>query len=256
MGLVMPNAPSLDLFPGHDGTHIAVHRTGAGRPVVMIHGLASSATLNWIKYGTAEALAGAGFEAIMIDLRAHGRSEAPRDPAAYPPDVAVLDVEAVLAALDLPVFDLVGYSLGARISAMLVTRGQRPGRLVLGGMGLEGLTQWRKRRDWFLAALDRWDVARAGDPDYLSIAFMKTTKADPEALRLLLRSMDDFPAERLSDVVSPTLVLCGEDDLDNGSAPRLAVALPQARLANVPGNHMSCITKPEFGAAMAAFLAG
>jgi pimeloyl-ACP methyl ester carboxylesterase len=251
----MTDAPSLDFLPGHGGARIAVHRLGAGRPVVMIHGLASNAALNWLKYGTAAALAQAGFEAVMIDLRAHGRSDAPTDPDAYPRDVAVRDAEAVLATLGLGPFDLVGYSLGARICAMLVARGARPGKLVLGGMGLEGLTQWRRRRDWFLAALDRWDVARPGDADYLAIAFMKTTKADPAALRLLLASMDDFPAERLAAVIVPTLVLAGADDSDNGSARALADALPDARLATVPGNHMSCITRPEFGAAIQAYLA-
>jgi len=244
----------LEIVPGHGGTGIAVHRLGAGRPVLMIHGFASNATTNWIRYGHAAALAAAGFEAIMIDLRAHGRSEAPRDPAAYPRDVAVLDVEAVLAALGLGVFDLVGYSLGARISTMLVERGLQPRRLVLGGMGLEGLTGWAVRRDHFLAMLERFDVSRLGDEDFLAIQFMKQMKADPVALRLLLLSMGDMPAETLDSVTTPTLVVCGSEDRDNGSAQALVDALPDARLELVPGTHMSAVTKPELGAAIAAFL--
>ena len=67
---------------GHLGTRLAIHRLGSGRPLLLLHGLFSSAQVNWIKYGTAAQLAEAGFEAIMPDLRAHGASEAPHDPAA------------------------------------------------------------------------------------------------------------------------------------------------------------------------------
>jgi pimeloyl-ACP methyl ester carboxylesterase len=251
----MTDLPRLEHCPGHGGTRIAVHRLGAGRPVVMIHGLASSSALNWLKYGTAAAIAAAGFEAVMIDLRAHGGSDAPADPAAWPRDVAVRDVANVLAALGLSAFDMVGYSLGARICAMLVAGGLAPGRLVLGGMGLEGLTHWHVRRDWFRAALDHWDSARPGDADYLAIAFMKTMKSDPVALRRLLDSMADFPIASLASITVPTLVLAGAEDRDNGSAQALAETLPDARLATVPGNHMSCITQAAFGAAIVGYLA-
>ena len=58
------------------GAKLAVHRIGEGRPVVLLHGLFSSALVNWIKFGHAAKLAAAGFEAIMPDLRAHGQSDA------------------------------------------------------------------------------------------------------------------------------------------------------------------------------------
>lgn len=251
----MPTAPSVEFVPGHGGVPIAVHRLGAGRPVLLLHGLASNATINWMRYGTAARIVEAGFEAVMLDLRAHGSSGAPTDAAAYPPDVLRLDVEAVIAALGLGNYDLVGYSLGSRLAAMLVVAGARPGKLILGGMGLEGLTDWLSRRAFFLAALERWDVARPGDRDYLAIAFMKTVGIDRDALRPLLMSMSDFPIEMLARIVVPTLVLSGADDTDNGSAQALSQALPHAELAIVPGNHMSCITKAEFGTAIAEHLA-
>jgi pimeloyl-ACP methyl ester carboxylesterase len=53
----------------------------------------------------------------------------------------------------------------------------------------------------------------------------------------------------------PTLVVCGTEDEDNGSAQDLAVALADARYEAVPGTHMSSVTKPQFGEAIAAFLA-
>lgn len=71
-------------FESFDGTRLAVHREGEGKPVILLHGLFSSAWMNWIKWGHATRLAEAGFEAIMLDFRVHGESEAPLSPEAYP----------------------------------------------------------------------------------------------------------------------------------------------------------------------------
>ena len=251
----MSNEPQLAIVPGHGGVGIAVHRLGAGRPVVMLHGLASSAWINWIRYGHSAALARAGFEAVMLDLRCHGDSEAPRDPAAYPSEVARLDIEAVLAALDLGPFDLVGYSLGARLSVALVAHGLRPRRLVLGGMGYETLTHWSARRDHFLAMLKRFEITMLGDDDYLAIQFMKQMKVDPVALALLLRSTGDISPDFLAAATMAALVVAGSEDREIGSPALLAERLPDARYEAVPGNHMNCVTKPEFGAAIVAHLA-
>jgi len=251
----MTNAPTTDFLSGHDGTSIAIHRLGAGRPVVMLHGLASSAQMNWIRYGAAQRIADAGFEAIMIDQRVHGQSAAPQGEGDYPPDVMALDMEAVIPALGLRAFDLIGYSMGSRLSVKLIERGLAPERLILGGMGVESLTNWQPRRDHFLGILDRFDSAERGDPDFLAISFMRSMKVDPVALRRLLLSMIDIAETALATITMPTLVVCGEKDDDNGSAEALAAALPDASLRIIPGNHMSAITLPEFGAAMADYLA-
>ena len=252
----MTSEATVDFLPGHDGAQLAIHRLGRGRPVVLLHGLSSNAWFNWIRYGTAKRLADAGFEAIMIEQRVHGRSAAPQAASAYPADVMALDMEAVIPALGLGAFDLVGYSMGSRLSVALVRRGMQPRRLVLGGMGLEGLTHWAPRRQFFLDALERFDTAKPGDRDYMAIQFMKTVKIDPVALRHLLLSMTDIALDDLAALTMPTLVLCGADDTDNGSADELVAALPNAERGTIPGGHMSCITFPDFGEAIAAYLAG
>ena len=240
---------------GHLGTRLAIHRLGSGRPLLLLHGLFSSAQVNWIKYGTAAQLAEAGFEAIMPDLRAHGASEAPHDPAAYPPDVLVKDAMALVAALGLTDYDLAGFSLGARTALAAVLAGLTPRRLVLGGMGLEGLTGWARRSAHFIDAIDRFGTIERGDPAFVAQAFMKSQKVDRVAARLLLGSVQDIGQGSLTALTMPALVVCGADDSDNGSAPALADALPDGRYAEVPGNHMSSVTKPEFSAAIAPFLA-
>jgi pimeloyl-ACP methyl ester carboxylesterase len=245
---------SVDFMKGAGGALLAVHRMGAGRPVVLLHGLFSSAQVNWIKFGTAERLVAAGFEAIMPDLRAHGQSAAPHDPVAYPPDVLVQDVQALVAALELTDYDLVGFSLGSRTAVRGVLAGLTPRRLVLGGMGLEGLSGWARRSAHFIDAIDRFGTIPRGDPAYVAQNFMKSMQIDRVAARLLLQSVDDTAEAALAEVTMPTLVVCGSDDQDNGSAEALTERLPNAVYRAVPGTHMSSVTKPEFGAAIAGFL--
>ena len=239
-----------------DGTELAVHRLGEGRPVLLLHGLFSSAEMNWIRFGHAAKLAEAGFEAIMPDLRAHGASAAPHDPSAYPPGVLVRDVEAVVAGLGLTDFDLVGFSLGARTAAGAVVEGLAPRRLVLAGMGLEGLAGWARRSAFFIDAIDRFDEVRQGDPAYFAVQFMKTMKVDRTAARLLLGAVTDLSVADLARITMPTLVVCGDKDGDNGSPQKLVDALPNARFEQVPGTHMSSVTEPALGEAIARFLAG
>jgi pimeloyl-ACP methyl ester carboxylesterase len=246
--------PTTEFVEGWDGARLAVHRVGEGPPVLLIHGLFSSAQVNWIKYGAAALVAAAGFEAIMPDLRAHGESDAPHDPAAYPGDVLVRDLLALVEALGLETFDLVGFSLGARTAVRGVLAGLRPRRLVLGGMGIEGLTGWARRSAFFIDAIDRFEEIGRGDPAYFAQAFMKTQRVDRVAARLLLGSVDDTPPDALGGIATPTLVVCGAEDQDNGSGPALAAALPDARFEEIPGTHMTSVTKREFGAAIANFL--
>ena len=244
------------MIEGHGGTPLAVHEMGEGRPVVLLHGLFSDANTNWIKFGSAATIAARGFRVIMPDFRVHGQSAAPHERAAYPTDVLKLDVEALIAALGLDDFDLCGFSLGARTTALLLANGLRPRRAVLAGMGLQGLSGWAKRRDFFLSVIaDRNEIQR-GDPRWLSLQFMKTMKIDPEAATLLLGTFGDVEPADLARIDVPVLVLCGEDDRDNGSPEALVDALPDARLVFVPGTHMSSVTKPELGHAIADFLAG
>jgi len=88
-----------DSFQAIDGVEIAWRETGQGRPLLLIHGFMSEADTNWIKYGHAAALANAGYRVIMPDLRAHGLSANPHDPAHYPRDILADDQFALLAHL-------------------------------------------------------------------------------------------------------------------------------------------------------------
>ena len=244
-------------FRASDGETLAWHEQGAvgGRPVVLLHGLFSNAQTNWIRFGHAETLAARGYRVIMPDLRGHGTSARPHDPSAYPPDILVKDGFDLLEHLGLTDYDLGGYSLGARTAVRMVLLGARPRRLVIAGMGYDGLVNTGRGAAHFRSVLSGLGSHERGSPKWLAEAFLKTTGGDPEALLPLLGSFVDSDPEDLASIDMPTLVVAGVDDNDNGSAATLADRLAGARFVEIPGNHMSAVTDRALGHAIADFLA-
>ena len=237
-----------------DGVELVYHELGEGRPVVLLHGLFSDANMNWIKFGHAARIASAGFRVIMPDLRAHGLSGRPHGAEHYPVGILARDLTELIARLQLADFDLGGFSLGARTTVEGVGEGLKPRRAILGGAGLEGLRHWQRRKTFFIEAIQLFDQVQRGDPHWLSIQFMKSQKVDRVAAGLLLESFADAFMDWLQAFTMPTLVVCGSEDDDNGSATELVAAMPNAMFREIPGTHMSSVTKPELGQAIVDFL--
>jgi pimeloyl-ACP methyl ester carboxylesterase len=245
----------VQFWTASDGVKLAYHEVGEGKPVILLHGLFSDANMNWIRFGHAARIAEERFRVIMPDLRAHGESDRPHGEQFYPKGILARDLRELVAHLGLSEFDLGGFSLGARTTVEAVGEGMRPRRAILGGAGLEGLRNWRRRKTFFLEAIAMFDSAQRGDSHWLSIQFMKSQKIDRVAAAQLLESFEDAFMSWLEAFTMPTLVVCGDKDDDNGSAEELANVLPNARFEEVPGTHMSSVTKPELGQAIAEFLA-
>lgn len=253
----MSNAVTSSKIASFDGVELAVHHMGEGRPVLLLHGLFSSAQMNWIRFGHAQMLVDAGFAAIMPEWRAHGDSDAPQHPAAYPPDVLVRDAFAIVEQLGLADYDLAGFSLGARTAVHAVAEGLTPRRLAIAGMGMQGLFNWEKRAAFFIDMIDRYDTIERGDRAWFAKSFFKSMGMDPVATRLLLANgVAEIDREELANITCPALVVCGADDRDNGSPVELAEALPDGRYQEIPGDHMSCVAKPDLGRAIRDFLTG
>jgi pimeloyl-ACP methyl ester carboxylesterase len=241
-------------FHGRDGVELAYREMGEGRPLVLIHGYFSTAMVNWVRYGHAAKIAARGYRVIMPDLRGHGDSAKPHDAAAYPPDVLADDGFALVEHLELTEYDLGGYSLGGRTVVRILARGATPARAIVGGMGLDGIVHAGGRSGHFRHVLTNLGTFGRGSREWKTEAFLKTVGGDPEALLHLLDTFVDTPREALVRIETPTLVLTGAADDDNGSAEALAAALPHGRHAVVPGDHMSAVTKPDLGAAIADYL--
>jgi pimeloyl-ACP methyl ester carboxylesterase len=241
-------------FQGRDGAELAYREMGAGRPLVLIHGFLSTAKVNWVRYGHAAKIAGRGYRVIMPDLRGHGDSAKPHNADAYPADVLADDGLALIEQLGLTDYDLGGYSLGGRTTVRMLVRGATPGRVVVAAMGLAGIVHADERHAHFRNVLTNLGTFERGTTEWETEAFLKAVGGDPVALLQVLSTSVDTPREALMRIGMPTLVLAGGEDDGNSSATALAIALPDGRYSVVPGNHMSGVTKPEFGTAIADFL--
>src|SRR5215213_1982971 len=119
--------------------------------------------MNWIRFGHADRIASEGFGVIMPDLRAHGQSGRPHEPEHYPRGILARDLRELVAHLQLTEFDLGGFSLGSRTTVEAVGEGFRPRRAILGGAGLEGLKNWKRRKTFFLEAIELFNKVQRGD---------------------------------------------------------------------------------------------
>lgn len=238
-----------------DGVELAYREIGEGRPVVLLHGFTCSAAMHWIEPGHAARLADLGYRVVLPELRGHGDSDIPRDPASYPKDVFVDDLLALIAQLELRDYDLGGYSLGGRSALRATIRGATPGRLVVAGMSWQGMVEANGSRN----DLYRRVFADFGDlsPDTREgrvEAFIRDTGGDPRAFAPGLEASVDTTEAELRAVTVPTLVVVGaEDSFHRSSADRLAETLRDGRCQVVPGAHDSAV-KAELGIAIADFL--
>lgn len=245
-------------FRGPDGAELAWREIGEGTPVVLLHGLMGSGAL-MASDGPARAIAERGYRVILPDLRGHGDSAKPHDPARYPPDVLADDGLALIGHLGLGAYHLGGYSLGGKVVLRLLARGARPARAIVGGQGLDALDAESGRTDGYrrmLAAVADGSAFKAGSSDEaLALAgWLAQTGADARAIGYLLDSSVATPREALAQVPTPTLVVAGEGDSRGASAGELAALLPNGRLALVPGDHVTAPAAPEFTDAIANFL--
>jgi pimeloyl-ACP methyl ester carboxylesterase len=221
---------------------------------VLLHGYFSTAEVNWVRFGHAEALAERGHRVIMPDLRAHGDSAHPHDPAAYPPDVLADDGLALVEHLGLIDYDLGGYSLGGRTTVRMLVRGATPRRAVVAGMGLDAIERTGPGNEHFRRILTDAGTFDRGSPEWMAEKFLQQVGGDPVALLRLLDSAVDTPREDLTHIRTPTLVVVGADDEAHRSAEALAEVLPNSRFTLLPGTHMGAVTKPELATAIADFL--
>jgi pimeloyl-ACP methyl ester carboxylesterase len=248
--------PIVHHFQGRDETPLVYRETGDGRPLVLLHGFTGTGR-QLIESGLPGSIASHGFRVIVPDLRGHGDSGRPHDPAAYPPDVLAQDGLALVESLGLGPgdWDLAGYSLGGRIVLRMLARGGRPARAVIGGQGLDATSSETSRTGQYrvlLAAMIDGGIepgsAHARFADYLTEA-----GADPRALLHVAGTHVETTAAELAAIAVPTLVVTGDQDtVRRGDA--LAEVLLDGHFAEIPGDHASALDSPQLVTAIVAFL--
>jgi pimeloyl-ACP methyl ester carboxylesterase len=242
----------------HDGIDIAFLDEGEGEPIVLVHGFASTAQVNWLHPGWIATLTRAGRRAIALDNRGHGASSKLHDPAAYHSARMAEDVRALLDHLGVGSADVMGYSMGARIAAFFaLAHPSRLRRAVLGGLGIR-LVDGVGLPESIAEALEAPSLAEVRDPTGRTFrAFAEQTKSDLAALAACIRgSRQTLTRAEVATIRAPVLVAVGTKDTVAGSAHELASMLPSGRALDIPGrDHMLAVGDKVFQSAVLSFLA-
>ncbi|MGI9522521.1 MAG: alpha/beta fold hydrolase [Hyphomicrobiaceae bacterium] len=240
-----------------DDAHIAYIDRGAGVPIVLLHGFASNANVNWVQPGWVRHLTEAGYRVIAMDNRGHGASTKFHDTAAYGARIMSKDVCRLLDHLKLPSADIMGYSMGARIAAFLaLAHPERVRSAVFGGLGYN-MVRGMAGTGPIATALEAPTIEDVTNPTARTFrAFAEQTGGDLKALAACIRSSrEPLSAEDVAKISCPVLVAVGSDDVIGGSAQALADLIPGAvglEIAN--RDHMKAVGDPRFKRGVIAFL--
>lgn len=240
------------------GLRLAYEVSGEGPPILLIHGFASSGKVNWIDTGWVDTLAAAGYRAITLDNRGHGASDKPHDPEVYHPGLMAEDALALLDHLGLGQAAVMGYSMGARISAFLAyAHPERVPALIFGGMGLNLINGLSDGND-IIAGLRAPALEDLTHPTARQFRiFADHTGSDREALAACMEtSREPMARADVRRIAMPVLVAVGEADAMAGQPGPLAELLPQGEAFVIPKrDHMRATGDKAFKAAALAFLA-
>ena len=232
-------------FKSFDGLDIAYADEGAGEPVLLLHGFAANAHINWRAPGVIDALVASGRRVIAPDARGHGESAKPHDAAAYEDDAMAKDASALLDHLGIDAVDVAGYSMGALVTLRLLAREPRVRRAVLGGIGALSAPVGQ-RREAIADALEAADASNAPAFARAFRSFADSTGADLGALAAIQRATNKQSRIDVGAIDVPCLVLVGDDDDLARDPQQLADRLRLGRLEVVKGTHLSAVNDPRF----------
>jgi len=230
-----------------------------GSTIVLVHGFGSSHAVNWVNTQWTKTLPHAGYRVVALDNRGHGQSEKLYDPAAYSSQVMAEDVRRLMDHLDIGRAAVMGYSMGARISAHLaLAHPDRLEALLLGGLGIH-LVEGVGLPLGIADAMEARSLDELSDPmQRMFRAFAEATKSDLKALAACIRgSRQTLSAAQVGAISVPTLVSVGTKDDVAGSGAALAALIPGARAYDIEGrDHNLAVGDKGHKLAVVDFLAG
>lgn len=217
--------PKSDTF---DAKGVKLHylTQGKGEPVVLIHGLHSSAQLNWNLPGIVGELA-KDHLVIAIDLPGHGKSDKPEKEEAYGLQL-VEDIVLLMDHLKVKKAHVVGYSLGGMVAVKFMSK--HPDRVLSGTLGGMG---WLKDG----SALQKvWDKIPAKEDARTPSAFVKS-------IGQLAVTEDE-----LKKIEVPVKVLVGDRDPVKRLyvEPLKTVRKDWAVSEITDAGHIDCVAKKQF----------
>jgi pimeloyl-ACP methyl ester carboxylesterase len=250
--------PMLD----RDGVKIHYEVSGAGPALILTHGYSSTAEM-WA--GQIAPLA-EHFKVVTWDMRGHGRSDYPEDPAAYSEAATVADMAALLDAVGAKEAVVGGLSLGGYMS--LAFHATHPGRtrtLLIIDTG-PGYKNNQARDGWNANAIrtaERFEAEGFGDLAKASAEVRLARHRDATGLARAARGMltqkNARVIESLPEIKVPAVVIVGADDTPFlAASDYMAAKIPGAKKVVIPGaGHSANLDQPKaFNAALLDFLRG
>lgn len=239
------------------GVEIAYLDEGEGDPIFLVHGFASSKDVNWVYPTWVSHLRQAGRRVIALDNRGHGQSTKLYDAEEYHIGTMAGDVVALMDHLAIPRPDIMGYSLGGRITALLARyHAGRVRRAILGGIGI-GLINGGGPGENVAKALEAASIDDVADKTGRTFrAFADQTRSDRRALAACLRgSRRLMTKDEAAAIDVPVLIAVGTRDDIAGSAQELAAIIPSSEVLDIPGrDHMRAVGDKVYKEGVLAFL--
>ena len=240
-----------------DGVRLAFIDEGQGDPVLLIHGFASSVRANWIEPGWVSLLTRHGLRVVAFDNRGHGESDKLYDPALYSAPLMAEDARRLMEHLGLPRADVMGYSMGARITAFLALKHPALVRsAIFGGLG-GNMVRPMAGTGPIAHALEAASIDDVKNPTARTFrAFAEKTGSDLEALAACIRgSREPIRPQMVARLTCPVLVATGTEDVIGGSAEELAALIPGAEALPIPRrDHMLTVGDRVYKEGVLSFL--
>jgi pimeloyl-ACP methyl ester carboxylesterase len=215
-----------------------------GATVLLIHGFASNMQINWIDTGWVRNLTRAGYRVLAIDNRGHGASEKLYNLEDYGAPLMADDAVRLLDHLGVPSAHVMGYSMGARISAfMTMMHPERVKSVVFAGLGINMIKGF-SNTDPIAEALEAPNADDVTHPMGRTFRlFADQTKSDRRALAACMRSArQPITAAEIGTIQRPALVAVGTEDIVAGSGAELAALIPGAQVLDITGrDHMRAV---------------
>jgi pimeloyl-ACP methyl ester carboxylesterase len=242
----------------HNGAvEIAYLDEGEGDPIVLVHGFASTKNVNWVYPTWVSELKKNGRRVIAFDNRGHGDSSKLYDPTAYEIATMAGDIAGLMDHLNIERADVMGYSLGSRMTAVLArSQPKRLRSVIFGGIGI-GLIEGGGPGENVVQALEADSLDDVTDPVGRTFrAFADQTRSDRRALTACLRgSRRLMTRDEAAEIAVPVLIAVGTSDEIAGSAEALGKIIPGSQVLNIPNrDHMRAVGDKVYKAGVLDFL--
>ena len=236
-------------FASFDGVKIYYETMGQGRSVLLLHGFTNRGA-DWKRKPLYDSLVARGYRVILPDLRGNGKSGQPLRADGYANDAEAKDLQGLVRFLKIKRYDAIGYSRGSIILARLLVTDKRLQNAVLGGMGADFTNpQWPRRIAFYNALIN--DTVKGFD-DFRK--YIASKGLSPTTLAWQQLHQPSTSKESLATVKQKVLIICGNQDADNGTGESLQQLIPGAVFSTVPGTHNSAWGGVDFAKTIIDFL--